>query len=378
MSNKNKKSIFKGIVAMVIGIIIGLACGTFITDYIDAFAGDWSFPKATAVIALIFFGMYIAVFFQVIIHETGHLVFGLLSGYEFSSFRILSFMWVKENGKIKFKNLTVAGTVGQCLMSPPDLVDGKIPFVLFNLGGCFMNVIFSVIFTVVFFLCPQPSLIALVVLLFAVSGIMIALINGIPLKTENVDNDGYNTLSISKSPETLEAFWLQLKIAEQTAKGVCLKDMPAEWFAVPSDDDMKNSMMAARGVFACNRLMDEKRFEKADDLMKHLLEIDSGIIGVHRNLLICDRIYVELISDNRSEVIEAMLSKQQKKFMKAMKTFPSVLRTEYALALLFYKDAEKTKKIITQFEKCAKLYPYPNDIQLERELIEIAENSKAN
>ena len=149
--------------------------------------------------------------------------------------------------------------------------------------------------------------------------------------------------------------------------------MPAEWFAVPTDDAMKNSMVATRCVFACNRLMDEEKFEEADALMAHLLEIESGIVGLHHDLLICDRIYVELIRENRSEVIESMLTKEQKQFMKAMKRFPSVLRTQYALALLWEKDAAKAETIKGDFEKAVKSYPYPQEIDSERELMRIAE-----
>ena len=119
--------------------------------------------------------------------------------------------------------------------------------------------------------------------------------------------------------------------------------------------------------------MDEHRFEEADQQIKHLLQIESGIVGVHQNLLICDQIYCELIGENRPNRIRAKLTKGQKKFMKAMKTFPSVLRTEYAYALLGEKDIDKAQKIKEQFEKCAKTYPYPSDIESEHELMEIAE-----
>ena len=33
-------------------------------------------------------------------------------------------------------------------MSPPELVDGKMPYVLYNLGGSFLNLIFAAIFLV--------------------------------------------------------------------------------------------------------------------------------------------------------------------------------------------------------------------------------------
>ena len=119
--------------------------------------------------------------------------------------------------------------------------------------------------------------------------------------------------------------------------------------------------------------MDEEKFSEADALMKHILEIDSGIVGVHRNLLICDRIYVELIFENREDVIKNMLTKEQKKFMKAMKSFPSVIRTEYALALFFEKNKAKAERIKKEFEKVAKTYPYAHEIDSERDLMKIAE-----
>ena len=62
-------------------------------------------------------------------------------------------------------------------------------------------------------------------------------------------------------------------------------------------------------------------------------------------------------------------------FMKAMKQFPSVIRTEYAYALLAEKDAAKAQEFERQFERCAAGYPYPNDIEAERELMQIARES---
>ena len=43
---------------------------------------------------------FIGIFASVIIHESGHLVMGLRSGYDFVSFRIGSFVWIKQDGKL--------------------------------------------------------------------------------------------------------------------------------------------------------------------------------------------------------------------------------------------------------------------------------------
>ena len=318
--------------------------------------------------------VYVAFIFHIIIHEGGHLVFGLLTGYRFSSFRIFSFMWVKEGNTVKFKRHSIAGTGGQCLMSPPDIQNGEMPVVWYNLGGSLMNIIFSTIFLVCFFLLNGVSVLTGILLLFSLFGYSLAILNGVPMRMGAIDNDGYNAISLTKDAEAREAFWMQMKVVEETTKGVRLKDMPSEWFTVPTDEAMNNSMVAARGVFACNRLMDEERFAEADDLMAHLLEIESGMVGLHRSILICERIYVELIHQNRREVVEEKLTKNLQSFMKTMKDTPSILRTQYAIALLYDGDKAKAEIIKAQFEKRAKTYPYPHEIDSERDLMKLAEN----
>ena len=60
--------------------------------------------------------------------------------------------------------------------------------------------------------------------------------------------------------------------------------------------------------------------------------------------------------------------------MKSMSTFPAVIRTQYAYALLGEKDEKKAEKLKKQFEKVAATYPYKTDIENQRELIENVEN----
>ena len=371
---KKKKLQWQQYIGIIIFMFVGAACGYLITMYVDLNDVEGqTLSKNLFSMGLLFVFMYVGIFLQIIIHEGGHWFFGKMSGYKFSSFRIGSFMWVKENDKLRFHRFNIAGTGGQCLMEPPELKDGKIPVILYNLGGSLMNVIASVGFLILHYVFLPAAYVPIILLMFSIIGFGIALMNGIPMRMGMVDNDGYNAWVLSHNKDAMRAFWIQMKANEQISKGIRLKDMPKEWFDLSDDESMKNSMVATIRVFACNRLMDEHRFEEADQQIKHLLQIESGIVGVHQNLLICDQIYCELIGENRPDRIRAKLTKGQKKFVKAMKTFPSVLRTEYAYALLGEKDIDKAQKIKEQFEKCAKTYPYPSDIESEHELMEIAE-----
>ncbi len=371
---QKKKINWKQWIGMAFGLLIGAGCGFAIAHYADSSAGSDTTPGRT-VFTFVFLlaAMYICFLVHVVIHEAGHLVFGLLSGYEFTSFRIGSFMWIKENGKIKTKRFSLAGTGGQCLMSPPDFEDGKFPVFWYNMGGSFMNLIASLLCGIIWFLIGRVNIVSVILMMMVLIGIASAVMNGVPMRLAAVDNDGYNAFSLRKDPQAVYAFWLQMKVNGQISKGFRLKDMPDEWFEAPSDEEMKNSMVAVQGVFVCNRLMDEQRFEEADRLMEHYLSIDTGIVGIHRCLMICDRIYCELVRENRTEIVEEMLSKEQKKFMKSMKTFPSVLRTEYAYELLGKKNGKEAEKIRRRFEKIALKYPYPADMESERELMDYAD-----
>lgn len=360
---KRMKTIISQIIVTALSLLMGILLYEYGTPFIDH---SYSF-------LLMFAYLYISVFLQMIIHEAGHLVFGLLTGYQFSSFRIGSFMWIRQDGVLRIKKYKLAGTGGQCLLSPPDLVDGTFPVVLYNLGGALLNVIAAILCCALYYACRGIPALAAFFVYLAIVGFFTALTNGIPMQFDMVNNDGYNAFSMSKDNQALRAFWLELKVNEQVSTGMRLKDMPEAWFALPSDEAMTNSMIATIGVMGCNRLIDEHRFDEANQLIIHFEQIPNAIVGLHRNLLVCDRIFCELIGDNRREILDKLLTKQQKKFMKSMKKFPSVLRTEYAYALLAERNNKKATKLREQCEKLKQSYPYLSDIQSEEELMNIAD-----
>ncbi len=372
--NNQRKNGWQKWVSRIACFVLGGACGALIAQrMISVFALEkmpggilleWGFLVVVTTAAI---------FLQLIVHEAGHLLFGLLTGYRYSSFRIGGFMWLKENEKIRLRKLSVAGTGGQCLMCPPELVDGTMPFKLYNLGGVLANGISGVLFWGLSMLCGGIPLLSAFLFTAALSGFALALANGVPMRLGTLDNDGYNTLSMGKNSEALRAFWLQMKVNERLAQGARLRDMPEAWFAVPSPEGMQNSMCAVVGVFACNRLIDLHAFREADRLMEELLQMDTAIVGLHRGLLLCDRMYCELIAENRLEKLEGMLDQRQRKFMHSMQKFPSVLRTEYAYALLAERDMEKARRIRERFDVYTRTYPYPSEVEGECELLRIAQ-----
>lgn len=374
-TTNKKKTIAKKLLPIAIMAGIGFAIGMVFAKYAKAvWKGQFSIGEELILMGLLLLVAVLALKLQIIIHEFGHLVFGALSGYRFTSFRIGSFMWVRENGKLRCRRFSLAGTGGQCLMSPPDMADGKFSVALYNLGGSLMNLLVGAVCFVLSGVWNKNPVLFTVFLVLGIMGLISGLLNGIPLRLGMVDNDGYNALALGKSKEAMRSFWIQTKANAMVAQGIRMKDMPPEWFVMPSDADLKNSMTVVLAVFACGRLMDERRFDEAQKCMEQLLEKDTALVDIHRNLLVCDVICCELLGENRREKIDVLLTPEWKKFIKSMKNYPSVLRTEYLYALLAQKDEKKAADIKAQFEKCAGSYPYPGEIQAERELMTMAES----
>lgn len=372
MKKEKKKSgsQWKQLLAMIPFLIIGCACGALMAKVaLRNDTGDTGQMLLSC--AVLFVGMYVGMFLQIAIHEAGHLVFGLVSGYRFSSYRIGSFMWLMENGTIRFRRFSLAGTGGQCLMIPPELVDGEYPVMLYNLGGCILNLAAGAVFIGLYFLLGD-SIPGTLSMITGIAGLMFALSNGIPARVGGVANDGYNALSLRKDPLAMRSFWLQLKINEQVARGMRLKDMPEDWFTLPTDEEMKNVMTSAIGAVCCNRLVDEHRFAEADELMKHLMEIDSAMLELHRNMLTCDRITCCLLLGKNDDILSRMEDKDFVKIRRVSKANPGVHRTEYISAVLRVRDDTKAREAMKNFEKYAKRYPYPGEIAAERELMELA------
>ena len=368
----SKKNIdFRQYIGMLFFLVIGGVCGWFFGYYLGETVSEGASPGETLMsVGILLLGFYVMLYLQIVVHEAGHLVFGLLTGYRFSLFRIGSLTFLRDpvSGKIRVKRMQLAGTGGQCLLVPPQPVDGKIPFALYHLGGSLMNLIASAVFFALYLICrPIPTL-SLIMLVGVIVGIAYAMMNGIPMRLGAIDNDGYNLYAQTKSQAAMEAMRIQLLIAEASARGVRLRDMPGEWFVIPDGASLENSMVAVISVFACNRLMDEGKYDEAEEAIRSLCAAKTGMVGVHRSLLICDRLTCLLLRGDTAAA-EQCLTKQLLSFMKAMKNNPTILRCQYAVARLLKQDDGEAQAVMKRFEQCAKTHPFASDIESEREII---------
>ena len=365
-----KKKNYGDTAAKIIMLLTGAVCGIFIIFTMNFFG---TLVKGPAAFLLMFAEamiiMYIASFVQTIIHESGHLIFGLITGYKFVSFRIGHFMFIKEKGRLKIKLYNVVGTAGQCLMMPPQWNE-KIPYRLYNLGGCIMNAATALFALAAYFAAGAEGFFALCMAMLAVMGLSMALTNGIPMRVGGISNDGMNAALLGKKENTLRAFWLQLYVNGLIAKGERYRNMPREWFRLPEGEELSDPICCAMGVMLYNFCFDMHEFDEAEQTINYMLNA-PGLLDVEKNELLCELLFLRVLRGAPKEEIDSLLTPKLDKYIKATASYVSRRRLAYAYQLLYLKNYSTAQKCLEVFERTAATYPYSAETENEREIIEI-------
>lgn len=365
-----KKKNYGDIAAKIIMLLTGAVCGIFIIFTMNFFG---TLVKGPAAFLLMFAEamiiMYIASFVQTIIHESGHLIFGLITGYKFVSFRIGHFMFIKEKGRLKIKLYNVVGTAGQCLMMPPQWNE-KIPYRLYNLGGCIMNAATALFALAAYFAAGAEGFFALCMAMLAVMGLSMALTNGIPMRVGGISNDGMNAALLGKKENTLRAFWLQLYVNGLIAKGERYRNMPREWFRLPEGEELSDPICCAMGVMLYNFCFDMHEFDEAEQTINYMLNA-PGLLDVEKNELLCELLFLRVLRGAPKEEIDSLLTPKLDKYIKATANYVSRRRLAYAYQLLYLKNYSTAQKCLEVFERTAATYPYSAETENEREIKEI-------
>lgn len=311
----------------------------------------------------------ITYYLQIIIHEIGHAVFGLLSGYEFLSFRVGGLILVKKNGKLEGKRFSLKGTGGQCLLYYPGNNKYDFPYVLYNLGGVLGNFIAGLLPLFLYFAFPLNKILGTLVLINFFVAIFLSFTNGIPMKVGGIPNDAYNIILMRKDREARKSFWVQLQVTALLSKGTRLKDMPEDWFSLPMEPDWSNALVCTLATFRCGYFHDSFDFAQAKESTENILVHGVGLVDLYRNSLTIELVFYAALEGDIERVKE-LYTKELQRSMLRLRTSLSAQRLFYTHALLVEQDKDKAVKHLKLFEKIAATFPYEGEIEGERELID--------
>lgn len=360
--------------------LMGAAAGLVIIIFAN---GDSSSPVhfIEFIVSLV-----IAAYLQIILHEAGHLVGGLLSGYRFVSFRVGSITLVKDgSGKLRFKCFKIAGTGGQCLMAPPENVPlDQIPTKLYNAGGALVNLLCATVSLLLLLFCDgMPMWLRYFLAATMAIGFVFALLNGIPLKMGGVANDGYNMLYLNRDKQAVKGFAAQLIINEKQQNGMRLSQMPDEVFDLGGEINYSDPLQANVGLLLISRELDKGNIELAHEQFKELLNSHrKELMPLFRLEAGCELMFTSLVTGDKAvaqkTIDDEMLMKYITKYARVMSPKQRALM---AKALLFDSNRAEAERLYNELVARRDSYlmqgEVESDIELMRQLLE-TQNASQN
>lgn len=371
----------KKILIMAGGLAIGISAGILISGLFIVLFTDASFSEfllkfeaiavselAIAVLASLA-GFLISLFVIVTLHEAGHLVCGLYSGYKFVSFRIFNLTFIRIDGKMRVKRFAIAGTGGQCLLSPPDLPIEKIPTALYNAGGILANLL--LLFISVFVLCTSSNpYVTEVMAIFVIVDLLFIIINGVPMKLGGVANDAYNMIHLRKNPLSKQAFMTQLRSNALIQDGIRPKDMPAGWFEWETDIDYRNALEVSIPLMYASRKIDEMEWSIAYEEFEELYGHKSELMQLYVNEIACELAFCAMITGRLDEA-EKLLDSKLRKYIEAYKkVMSSKMRVLCAVALYIDNDRDKAESIYKSLEASKDKYLLQGEVKSDLAIME--------
>lgn len=304
--------------------------------------------------------LYIGISFilHIVIHESGHLVLGLLTGYRFVSFRLFSLCLVSINGKYRLVRHKVPGTLGQCLLEPPAYKENY-PFQLYLLGGVLFNGLASIIFLMAYPLAPTFSI------AFVFLGLFTGLTNLIPFGF----NDG-KTLQIAKaSKENQKLLYIQLATNAEMTQGSRFSELSKDYFekipGVPNETHFNHF----QDLLSLGLSLETRNWPDVDTKLNNLWQKRDNLVLPYQLEVEKELLFYLLTQSREDERIEELVS--DKKLINYLK-LPLISNQRVLVAKTYFYDHqleeanELIKLALASEDKASNL----GEFRVEKELIE--------
>lgn len=317
--------------------------------------------------------LILAVFLQIIIHEAGHLLCGLATGFRVVSFRVANIILVHHDSGWQFGRFSVAGTGGQCLMEPAidDMSEAhRMPYAWYLAGGVIANLVVAIASITILCLHVMGVVGSCILAMLALSGVYLAITNGIPMTIGGVANDGDNIRTLRRDVEARRLLWIQLKANALYTRGERFCDMPAEWFDVPAEADAGNYLWATIIGMRSSREIEQLDFEAADADLQRLRSAGTRLIEVLRMETDCEMLLPAIMLHRPRHEVEALMNKTTEQYARTYSHYMlSRAITVYLLERFVRCDKVATEKAQQQIEKMASRYPTKGEQRSCRELM---------
>lgn len=360
------------VITFIFTVILGIFLSVSLIQ-IDPYIKTFDLIFYISVFVLILAGFMVV---ATIIHELGHLVFGLFCGYKFQSFSLWPLTLNKVNKKLKFSRLKVKGIAGQCLMSP-DLTNTSLnKTILYNLGGGLGNIIFSLMVIILILIIKPKDVYLILLRLLYIANILMAVMNLYPSIVNGIANDGYNIKMLLKDENSLKATNKSLAIYAMAMQGYLYTEMPKDFFKVDESYNYNNPLLAMQLSFKINYLIESKEYGKAYEILKNTITSFNNILGHYQNIFLTDKLFFDLIF-NTPISKESEDFKDLNKIIVSSKTDLDTLKIKLAYYKLVENDEIIFSEVLEKYYQELEKTEIKVDKSIGKAMLDLINNPKA-
>ncbi|WP_062532246.1 hypothetical protein [Jeotgalibaca dankookensis] len=307
--------------------------------------------------------MLIAVYTQyihIMLHESGHFLFGKLTGYRLVFFQLSNIRYDAINKKIRRMSINQSVFKAQCVMTPSTNKKGlQTPYFLYLAGGLLVNLITAVTFyTGSFFLQGIWSFSA-----FALSLPPFLLFFWYLLEESTLIR------TISQSERAKKIFLKELNIKALLEAGQTFEDLPADYF-----DEIEQSIFTESRLgeylllVAYQRQLSVLDFEKAEQLRRQYDQHWNFLQSPYARKLASANLFLYALFGRYDAAKK--LSKQIDQRRELKTYYEQSIAVQAAYSFFIKIDINQTKQILKNKSALSQISVSQAELQLQKKLLD--------
>lgn len=295
-------------------------------------------------VILLFIAFAVAVgFICTLLHELGHLIFGIKNKFAFLSFAVWFFKFSKIGGKLRFDFTKMSEEAGSTEFVPKTTEDLEKRLKKMTFGGLLFTFFATCISIPIFFIPTAPLWLYCFLSMFLPIGAFMLFGNGLPMINDGVCNDGGVIYGIVKKTDSVKVLINILKIHAELYQG----KTPAEideglYFDLPQlpEDDLNFITLLN---LRYNYYLDKEDYENAKKIISRLTTLTEYMPKSIYNSVKADELYSYCTFDLSNEKADD-LTLELEKYLNKNNSITN-LRIKLAYILLLNEE----KQVIDDF-----------------------------
>ena len=313
MKRIKQNSIYTGIVAISLAVaVVYLLFGLRYTK-------SPTFPYYLLTLFILFAANCIAMFFVDILHELGHIFFGLCCNFKILKMSLSSFNFDLTTGKVKFYLSNPFGKLaGESILLPKTDKSLKGKFICITCGGLIFTFCIVLLGILSFIFYKQLSfgvyLLCIAPLPYAVYQF---LLNSVPLEIGGLHTDGKVLLDFIQGGNNAVMLQTLLAIESALVQGKSPKEIPEKLYnstIVLADDNVYAILYKLQKYY---RYLDEENIDRALEIALQLLQQEEYFPEEYREKILTEILFVltvyteEKIVEYLAESLEEYLQQDE-------------------------------------------------------------------